>query len=88
MVRKPCICYQRQYSQRQRTLTIPYSGMRREEEENGERKGWGLHVTLATQVGVCIVPCVLVVLEDIKACWLWAVLHEKKNYNEIPVTSM
>lgn len=31
----------------------------------------GLQVTLATQVGVCVVPCVLVVLEDIKARWLW-----------------
>lgn len=27
-------------------------------------------VTLGTQVGVSIVPCVLVVLEDIKACRL------------------
>lgn len=61
---------QKQNPRRQRTLTIPYSGMRGEEEEKGGRKDWGLRVTLATEVGVCIVPCVLVILEDIKACRL------------------
>lgn len=40
-------------------------------------KDWELHVTLATKVGVCIVPRVLVILEDIKAGWLETEWHHR-----------
>lgn len=35
-----------------------------------EGKDWELRVTLATKIGVRVVPCVLVILENIKAGWL------------------
>lgn len=39
-------------------------------KKQGGEKDWGPHITLATKVGVCIIPRVLVILENIKACWL------------------
>lgn len=56
---------------------IPYHLIQRNQRKKiGGGKGQGLRVTLATEVGVCIVPRVLVVLEDIKSCWLWIALQK------------
>lgn len=52
---------------------------RKREKKGVGGKDWELHVTLATKVGVCIVPRVLVILENIKAGWLETEWHYRNQ---------
>lgn len=63
----------------EKNTNYPIEWRERKREKKGGRgvegKDGELRVTLATKIGVCIVPRVLVVLENIKASWLETEKH-------------
>lgn len=63
--------------QKEQKTDYPIEWRERKEKKKGVGgKDWELRITLATKIGICIVPRVLIVLENVKASWL----ETERNY--------